>query len=214
MSPFNTLIGFSNLVSRQAENNEMDAVASSANLMKGAAAQTKDLLVNLLEWSRTQTGSIAFNPEWIDIQFIINEIVGLLKVTAGQKGLELKFESQLESSSIWADKYMLSTILRNLISNAIKYTYPGGLVIVSFHKNDNEWHFSVKDNGVGMTSIVCEQLFEIGAHKSEAGTQKEQGTGLGLILCKEFIEKHSGKIWVESRVGEGTKFYFTLPIRS
>jgi PAS domain S-box-containing protein len=210
MSPFNTLIGFCAVLVKQAEQNEMEAVTLSAKLMQDAAEKTRGLLKNLLEWSRTQTGRIPNNPELIDLQNILQEEIELLIASAKQKGIELQINIPV-NTNVYADKYMLSTIFRNLIANAVKYSYPGGLITVSVENNQINWLFAVKDTGVGMSPKVCKSVFIIGAHASETGTQKEPGTGLGLILCKEFVEKHGGKIWVESTVGLGSTFYFTLP---
>lgn len=210
MSPFNTLIGFSSLLNRQSAKNDMEGVAKSAKFMHDAAEKTRELLKNLLEWSQTQTGRIQFNPETIDVPICVNEVLDLFKETSEQKGIEMNLDIPQEGSII-ADKYMLSTILRNLVSNAIKYTYPGGFLQISAEQKENEWLFQVRDNGVGMDATLSQQIFQIGSHKSEAGTQKEQGTGLGLILCKEFVEKHGGKIWVDSKPEAGTVFGFNIP---
>jgi PAS domain S-box-containing protein len=210
MSPFNTLIGFCSLLLRQAEKNDMNAVTLSAKLMQDSAEKTRSLLKNLLEWSRTQTGNIAYIPEMIELASILEEETDLLLSSAQQKGIELQMNIPIKTM-VFADKYMLRTIFRNIISNAIKYTYPGGLIKVSVENKQSDWLFKIMDNGVGMEPAVCETIFIIGAHKSEAGTQKEQGTGLGLILCKEFVVRNGGKIWVESKLGEGSAFYFTLP---
>lgn len=212
MSPFNTLIGFSSLLSKQSAKNDMEGVAKSAKFMHDAAEKTRDLLKNLLEWSQTQTGSVQFNPELIDIRNCVTEVSDLLHATAEQKGIELSMAIEQEGQ-VFADKYMLSTVLRNLVSNAIKYTYPGGFIQILVHQDEQNWQFQVKDNGTGMESEQLKQIFQLGAHKSEAGTQKEQGTGLGLILCKEFIEKHEGRIWVNSKPGAGTIFGFNIPVR-
>ncbi len=211
MNPFHTLIGFSGLLISQTAKKDLEAVVVSAKLMKDSAEKTKNLLKNLLEWSYTQTGKISFDPEEIVLQKIVQEVLDLLQVAADQKGIELNAEIPGDSK-IFADKYMLSAILRNLISNAIKYTYSGGRIKLSAEKTDNEWIFKVKDNGVGMQPEVYESIFNIGTHKSELGTEKEQGTGLGLILCKEFIEKHRGKIGVQSNIREGSTFRFTIPL--
>jgi signal transduction histidine kinase len=165
----------------------------------------------LLEWSYTQTGKISFDPEEIILQTIVQEALELLQVTADQKGIELNIEVPSDNV-IFADKHMLSAILRNLISNAIKYTYSGGRIQLSAEKTATEWIFKIKDNGVGMLPEVYESIFEIGTHRSELGTEKEQGTGLGLILCKEFVERHRGKIGVESNIREGSSFQFTIPV--
>ena len=210
MSPFNTLIGFCGLLVRQAEANDMNAVTLSAKLMQDSAEKTRGLLKNLLEWSRTQTGRIPYNPEQINLQNILQEEIELLISSAKQKGIELQINISI-NTNVYADKYMLSTVFRNIISNAIKYSYQGGFITVAVEKDQSNWLFAVKDTGVGMSPKVCKSVFIIGAHSSEVGTQKESGTGLGLILCKEFVEKHGGKIWVESTVGLGSTFYFTLP---
>ncbi|HQS54498.1 MAG: hypothetical protein B7Y15_06445 [Bacteroidetes bacterium 24-39-8] len=212
MSPFNTLIGFSSLLNRQSAKNDMEGVAKSAKFMHDAAEKTKELLKNLLEWSQTQTGRIQFNPETVDLPSCVHEVLDLFKETAEQKGIEMKLDIPNEGSII-ADKYMLSTILRNLVANAIKYTYPGGFLQVIAEQKEHEWQFQVKDNGIGMELELSQQIFQIGTHKSEAGTQKEQGTGLGLILCKEFVEKHGGSIWVDSKPGAGSLFGFNIPIK-
>jgi signal transduction histidine kinase len=134
-----------------------------------------------------------------------------MKAAADQKGIEMNIEIP-DNKFVYADKHMLSAILRNLISNAIKYTYSGGRISVSALNNENEWVFTVKDSGLGMSPEVYKNIFEIGAHQSELGTEKEQGTGLGLILCKEFVERHQGKIWVESDIRVGSTFNFSIPI--
>jgi len=188
----------------------MNAVTLSAKLMQDSAEKTRGLLKNLLEWSRTQTGRIPYNPEQINLQNILQEEIELLISSAKQKGIELQINISI-NTNVYADKYMLSTVFRNIISNAIKYSYQGGFITVAVEKDQSNWLFAVKDTGVGMSPKVCKSVFIIGAHSSEVGTQKESGTGLGLILCKEFVEKHGGKIWVESTVGLGSTFYFTLP---
>jgi two-component system sensor histidine kinase/response regulator len=211
MNPFHTLIGFSGLLISQTAKKDLDGVVVSAKLMKDSAEKTKNLLKNLLEWSYTQTGKISFDPEEIILQTIVQEALELLQVTADQKGIELNIEVPSDNV-IFADKHMLSAILRNLISNAIKYTYSGGRIQLSAEKTATEWIFKIKDNGVGMLPEVYESIFEIGTHRSELGTEKEQGTGLGLILCKEFVERHRGKIGVESNIREGSSFQFTIPV--
>jgi PAS domain S-box-containing protein len=211
MNPFHTLIGFSSLLISQTAKKDLDGVLVSAKLMQNSAEKTRNLLKNLLEWSYTQTGKISFNPENIELNIIFQEVIDLMKAAADQKGIEMNIEIP-DSKFVYADKHMLSAILRNLISNAIKYTYSGGRISVSALNNENEWVFTVKDSGLGMSPEVYKNIFEIGAHQSELGTEKEQGTGLGLILCKEFVERHQGKIWVESDIRVGSTFSFSIPI--
>ena len=120
---------------------------------------------------------------------------------------------RLYPATVYADREMISTVLRNLISNAIKFTHVGGHIVVSAEQKESQWQFEVHDNGVGISKNSIEKLFRIDESISTAGTEDEAGTGLGLILCKEFIEKHSGKIRVESEPGKGSSFFFTIPSR-
>lgn len=138
MSPFNTLIGFSSLLNKQSAKNDMEGVAKSARFMHDAAEKTKDLLKNLLQWSETQTGRIKFNPEPINLSEPVNEVMDLFKETAEQKGIDMKIDIPLDREII-VDKSMLSTILRNLVSNAIKYTYPGGFLQLTAQEKEQEW---------------------------------------------------------------------------
>jgi len=151
-----------------------------------------------------------FNPEAFDLVAGIQEVIELFKETAEQKGIEMKLNIPTKGN-ILADKYMFSTILRNMVANAIKYTYPGGFIEITAEQKETAWLFQIRDNGVGMDAEVLSQIFTLGAHKSETGTQKETGTGLGLILCKEFVEKNGGTIWVDSKVGVGSVFGFSIP---
>ena len=129
---------------------------------------------------------------------------------AKQKSIELTIE--LSSKVIvFGDKYMISTIMRNLVSNALKFTNPGGKIVVSAERKPDEILFSVADNGVGMKESALEKMFRIDVGSSTKGTNNEGGTGLGLILCKEFVEKHGGKIWAESEIGKGSTFFFSIP---
>jgi signal transduction histidine kinase len=112
---------------------------------------------------------------------------------------------------VFADKAMINTVLRNIISNAIKFTHPNGQIVISAEKRPDELIISISDNGIGIKKEAIGKLFRIDENQTTLGTQNEKGTGLGLIICKEFIEKHGGKIWVESAVGKGSTFYFTLP---
>ncbi len=169
-----------------------------------------DLLMNLMEWSRSQTGRMEFSPQYLDIDVLINDATELLSDVAHQKLIAISRELP-QKIKVFADKAMIDTLLRNLISNAIKFTNPGGTIIVSAEQKQDEVMVTVSDNGVGINADAMGKLFRIEESYSTKGTQNEQGTGLGLILCKEFIEKHGGKIWAESEVGKGSKFCFTIP---
>jgi signal transduction histidine kinase len=150
-----------------------------------------------------------FNPAYFQMTRLINEVELLLDNAAGQKSIVIT-NTVPDNIAVYADENMMSAVLRNLISNAIKFTHPGGKINISAEKKE-ELTVSVSDNGIGIPKNRIEQLFRIDENYSTSGTQNEKGTGLGLILCKEFIEKHGGKIWVESEEGKGSIFHFTLP---
>jgi signal transduction histidine kinase len=141
---------------------------------------------------------------------LINEIVLLFSDMVKQKSIKIIKELP-KTALLFADKAMINTVLRNLISNAIKFTNPGGEIKVTIHEKQNELLISVMDTGVGIKKDRFEELFQIDKNHSTQGTKNEKGTGLGLILCKEFIEKHEGKLWIESEVDKGSTFYFTIP---
>ena len=209
-SPFNSIIGFSNLLVEKIKNNDIEGIEKYANIVLKSSNKAMDLLLNLMEWSRSQTGRKEFNPEYFDLVSCINKIILLYVDIAGQKSITFK-NILPDKASVFADNAMISTVLRNLISNAIKFTMPGGNIIVLAMEKQNEIIISVSDNGVGISKNSIGKLFRIDQSYSTTGTNEETGTGLGLILCKEFVEKHDGKIWVESEEKKGSTFYFTLP---
>ena len=152
-----------------------------------------------------------FNPDFFDVVNVIQEVSLLFQENTRQKSLRIQFELP-ETFRMFADKAMFGTILRNLISNAIKFSYPGDIITVSLTSNEKQIIFSIRDTGTGMSETDEGRLFRIDTAHSTPGTQKETGTGLGLILCKEFVNKHGGEIWVESEMGKGSTFYVTFPV--
>jgi PAS domain S-box-containing protein len=209
-SPFNAIVGFSELLIDKANNNDLEEVKVFADTILKSSQRVMDLLTNLMIWSLSQTGRMNFNPEYFDLVSLIDENIQLFYDIADQKKITISREIE-GNISVFADGDMISTIMRNLISNAIKFTTPGGKIILSVVKNQNEIKVSVKDTGVGISKAFVEKLFRIDENFTTRGTQNEQGTGLGLILCKEFIEKHGGIIGVESEPGKGSTFFFTVP---
>ena len=169
-----------------------------------------NLLKNLLEWSQAQTGRIKFNPEHADLVDIIDEVLELSNDAAHQKSITI-FKDIPQNISLVADKEMINTILRNLITNAIKFTNSGGELTISTEQKEKHLIVAVADNGVGMKKEDIDKLFRIGYCHSKEGTNKEAGTGLGLLLCKEFVEMHKGEIWIESEIGKGSIFKFSIP---
>ncbi len=209
-SPFNSILGFSNILIDQIKEKDYSENLKYAEIIRQSAGTAMDLLMNLMEWARSQTGRVDYNPVSFDIEHIIKDVEILFADIAKQKSIEIS--KKLPSGIVvFADQSMLSTILRNLISNAIKFTEPGGNIIISAEKDANEVVVSVTDSGIGISQSNVDELFRIDKSYTTSGTLNEQGTGLGLVLCKEFVETHGGKIRVESEEGKGSVFYFTLP---
>ena len=180
-------------------------------LIKDSANNIYSLLENLLEWSRSQRGLILYNPIHFDLFDIVNNTIKILKPSADNKRIIINNSIKV-STFIVADNNMITTIIRNLISNAINYTFENGEISINAIIHSDYIQISVKDTGMGMTQENIQKLFRIDTHIVSVGTNMEKGTGLGLILCKEFVEKHRGRIWVESDYGKGSTFLFTLPI--
>ena len=172
--------------------------------------RTYELMENLLEWSSIQTGVIPFNPQKITLLTLLDNLRELYNQNLINKGITLKINVDPEAS-VFADKKMTETILRNLVSNAIKFTHKNGTISVSSDRGDDIVVIEVIDTGVGIKQKELSELFKEDKFQSTPGTAKERGTGLGLVLCKELVEKQYGEIWVESKEDEGTTFYFTLP---
>jgi signal transduction histidine kinase len=186
-------------------------IKESALLINTSAVQTLSLLENLLEWANSQRGKITFNPEPINLRELLVEEFSLLDDMATGKNIELK-SYLTDNLIVSADRNMIKTIFRNLISNAIKFTHKNGIVEVKAVPANENIEISVSDTGIGMISETKAKLFRIDGDLTTNGTEDEKGTGLGLFLCKEFVEKHGGKIWVESESGKGSTFKFILPL--
>lgn len=210
LNPFNSIVGFSELLIDRINEKDYKEIDEYAKIIGQTTQGVMDLLMNLLEWSRAQTGRMQFKPENFDLVDLILENKMLFDVIAGQKAITINKVSP-HKIEVFADKPMISTVLRNLISNAIKFTRKGGEINISAEKRAKEILVSVSDNGIGIAPKRLEELFRIDESNSTPGTNNEKGTGLGLILCKEFVENHGGKIWIESEEGKGSTFYFTLP---
>ena len=187
-----------------------DQVQQIVATMRKSATKLYALLGNLLDWSRLQQGLIPYNPEPIILLPKVLAETALVIESANKKEIEINYEIP-EDITVFADENMLGGILRNLTSNAVKFTLKGGKVIISAKSLDHTVECSVRDTGIGMNQEMKENLFNIDMDTSRNGTEKEPSTGLGLILCKEFVGKHGGKLWVESEEGKGSTFYFTLP---
>jgi signal transduction histidine kinase len=210
-NPFSSIISVSEMLKEEITSSNTATLENYAGMINTSAVQTMRLLENLLEWANSQRGKISFTPVPIDLHELLAEEFTVLNEIAYGKNIELK-NSIDNNLTIIADKNMIKTILRNLISNAIKFTNKNGKVEVNSITRTNQLEIAVSDNGIGMTQETAAKLFKIDANLSTLGTENEKGTGLGLFLCKEFVEKHGGKIWVESQEGKGSTFKFLVPL--
>jgi two-component system, sensor histidine kinase and response regulator len=179
--------------------------------IKIAADKISDLLVNLLHWARSQDGSLKIEPEKILLTKAVLTAIRPLEALAKEKSIVIE-NKVAEGSEVNADLFMLTTILRNLVSNAIKFTIPGGKISIGSKRTGGFETIHVKDTGTGMDAEVIKKLFRLEEGFSTAGTSGEAGSGLGLILCKEFIEKNGGTLTIQSQPNKGSNFIFTIPI--
>ncbi len=209
-NPFNLLLGLSELLIEQISAAEYDKSKEVAEKINQTSSVAFDLLENLLTWSRSQTGQILFYPSNLNVKDVIDTNILLLKSSAESKGIHLS-STLTDNLYVHADKNMLLTLLRNLLTNAIKFSRNSDKISVKAEENDDCITIHVSDTGVGIDRHVIEKLFKVNENVKTDGTANERGTGLGLILCKEFIDWHQGKIWVESKKGIGSQFSFTIP---
>jgi signal transduction histidine kinase len=170
-------------------------------------------LDDLLSWSRIQSGRMVIEPELLNLNSELQKVLRLFESNIKNKKINLTININ-SKQEVLADDDMLSLLFRNLISNAIKFTHSGGTVEITAFEEDEEILVVVSDSGVGIKQENIPKLFRIDVQFSTHGTNKESGNGLGLVLCKEIVEKHGGKIWVESEINKGTQFFFTLPLKS
>jgi two-component system sensor histidine kinase/response regulator len=211
-NPFNTLMGFTELMLDNLNDFSSEKLHEIIEILHMTSKQSYALLENLLEWARTQTGRMEMRPENIDIQNLIEENISLLINQAAKKKIKLINNVQVKTTA-FADPNMINTVIRNLISNALKYTNREGSISCNANVIENKLQVGITDTGIGIKPQNLDKLFRIDLNYSTHGTADENGTGLGLILCKEFINRNEGDIWVESTFGEGSTFKFTLPLQ-
>ena len=210
-NPINAILGFSELLSVNYDDIADEKKIELNKIIHSSTKNVYNLLENLLQWSRSQTNRIKFEPQSFDISGIINENLILSKPNIRKKSLIVNTDL-CEKNKVYADKNMAGAIIRNLLTNAIKFSNPLGEINIITKVNNGFLEISVADKGIGMTEEVAKNLFRIDSAHSTYGTSGEKGTGLGLIICKEFIEKHSGIIKVETEPNKGSVFTFTLPV--
>lgn len=211
-SPFHGFLGLTEMFSEDISDLSSAEIASLSSQMHKSAINLYGLLENLLTWARMQKGDVSFSVEELDLCRLVAENIKTIKDRAEQKGITIN-NSVPEYIKVIADRKMVDSVLRNLISNAIKFTNRNGSVIISAREiKNNMVEISVEDSGTGMTEITMNKLFKLDEKVGKKGTEGEESTGLGLLLCKEFVEKNGGTIWVESSIDIGSTFYFTLPM--
>ena len=210
-SPFIGFLGISELLNKKLKEGDISKCETYVTLINSSAKSTFLLLDNLLNWAKSQTKQINFTPQKIIFSSFIRKILETSNSSATIKNISLNY-SQLDEIEVYADENMLAVILRNLISNGIKFTKTGGYITVSGKLEQNQAQITVSDNGIGMKKKIIKKLFRFSTNNSSLGTENEKGSGIGLVLCKEFVEKQGGVIWVESKEGKGSDFKFTLPL--
>jgi len=209
----NPIAGFLNLTEVLTHNFDVFSEKESKefiDVMNQASKQLYNLLENLLQWSRAQTGRITYEPQYISIKKMVDETIDALMINIENKKIKVNLKID-EKTVAFVDENMITTVIRNLLSNAIKFSNTDGLITIRCNQNEDFIELTVSDNGVGIKKEDQEKLFRIDQNLTTEGTAAEKGTGLGLILCKEFVEKNGGKIWVESELNKGSSFMFTLP---
>lgn len=209
-NPFNAIIGYSELLMIEVRQKDYKAVEDFAGIILESSIRAMDLLGNLMQWAKSQTGRIIFNPKRLVLNEAVKEVTDMFDQIAIQKDITIKKDIPNEIE-VLADKDMLATIIRNLISNAVKFAKPGGEITIYTVEEPKTLTLAVKDYGVGIDKQDLEKLFRIDATFTSLGTKNEKGTGLGLVLCKEFVERHGGKIWAETEKGIGSTFLVSLP---
>lgn len=211
--PFQPLLGFTRMLAEDLPELRQDEIQKMALSMRSAATKLFDLLENLLEWSRMQRGLINFEPGSFFLLPKISESLVLVQHAIAEKEIEIRYDVS-EDLTVFADGNMFESIIRNLVSNALKFTAPGGNISITARSAGDHWvEIKVNDTGIGMNKEMVENLFRLDTNTNRIGTEGEPSTGLGLIICKDLIKKHGGKLWVESEEGKGSTFYFTLPAK-
>jgi signal transduction histidine kinase len=209
-SPFSSILGILEILKLSLKDITKDEIEEYIDIVYNSANNTLTLLDNLLIWAVSQNKERNFNPVKINLYELLREEIEILKTLANQKQIAIN-HSIAPDLNVTADLQMVKTIIRNLINNAIKYSNINGEIAINASKNKQFVEVTVKDNGVGISAENQRKLFKIDSFHSTPGTHNEKGTGLGLLLCKEFVELHGGNIRIDSEAGKGSRFAFTLP---
>jgi signal transduction histidine kinase len=213
-NPLASMVSFVRIMKRDYDSLLLEERQSLIDEFEKIVNRTGNLLENLLMWSRSQTGRLSYNPSRFEAHYIIDENIDLHEASIKTKQIKIIVTPSNQSTIVFSDINMLNTVIRNLMSNAVKFTPLGGMIEVGFRTDGNECVFFVKDSGIGIEKKQQEQLFSLGQAHIRTGTASEKGSGLGLVLCKDFVEKNKGRIWLESVPNSGTTFYFSIPLAS
>ena len=212
-SPFNSILGLSEILSNNSDKMAKANLLKYTGMINISARNLCSQLDNLLEWSRTQSNNIKYRPEFLDLRLLTLNVFTLFELTAYQKRIDLICDIN-QSTLVFADINTVTAVLRNLTDNAIKFTREGGKIIVSSKKTKNFAEVGVTDSGIGMNTDNVNKLFSLDTVQTRRGTCDEPGSGLGLIMCREFVEMNGGKIWVKSEENVGSTFSFTVPLKN
>jgi two-component system CheB/CheR fusion protein len=208
--PFQGFLGLTQSLAEEVSNYTAEELLNVGKEMHKTANRLFNLIKNLLEWAQMQKGSLSFQPKEISLQILIVNNVEAIKWRSEQKTITVN-NSVSGTFQVYADENMINSVLLNLITNAVKFTHRNGTITINTKKSSEEMvEISVSDTGIGMQNSEVEKLFKLSERIQSEGTEGEESTGLGLLLCKEFVEKNGGKIWAESQEGKGSTFYFTL----
>lgn len=210
-NPMATVIGFSELLIVNLEKFQTEKIRSYLKLIHDSSCNIHELLKNLLDWSRSQTGHITYDPQPLKLTLLVSEVKYFVEEMAVNKQIEIKIESP-DVVTVMADKNMTEAVIRNILNNSIKFTRPNGLITIKIAVAEQRAHISITDNGIGMDTIKISKLFQLGVKSNTKGTNNETGTGLGLIICREFLRYHGSTLSVKSIPGEGSCFSFSLPL--
>ena len=204
------VIAIVHMLDKRLDQNDLEDAKRLSGLIRKASHDADDLLKDLVAWTRNSGQELKFRLESIDILELLNTEVARLQTAAHQKKQRIKINAY-DSGIIRADPYMLQAIFRNLLTNAIKFSHEGGEIKVCIYRQPGLWEFQVKDKGVGMAKDTQDLVLKIDNRKQKSGTSGEMGSGFGLLLCEDFIQRHGGHLTWESAIGKGTTFSFTIP---
>lgn len=210
-SPFNAIMGFSDLMVKNFDQMDSETILKGLKIIDEASNHAHKLLDNLLLWARNQAKQNKYAPEVINVKKQIKESVKEVESIAKNKEILIVTQRIDPKIQVFADKNMLDTIIRNLLTNAIKFSFKGNRIKIAASQTGANVLFTISDNGIGIQEKRLKELFQIDKYTNTNGTENELGTGLGLLLCKDFVEKNNGTIWIESIPNKGTQAFFTIP---